>query len=241
MKLVILAGGQGVRIQEFTQKIPKPLCTIGDMPMLVHLMFYFSKYGVKDFIICSGFKGSLIKKFFNKNLSKKIKKVIKNWSIKIVNTGIHTNTGGRIRRISKLVKNEKEFLLTYGDALSNVNIKNLIKHHKKENKLVTITVVKKPERFGKVVLKNNIIKKFDEKNNFFLINGGFMVVSSKVLKYLKNDKDIFEKKILEVFSKKKEVAGFMHNSFWQCVDNYRDWSFLNKIYKTRKIKKVFLK
>ena len=115
MKLVILAGGQGIRFQEFNQKIPKPLCTIGDMPMLVHLMFYFSKYGIKDFIICSGFKGNLIKKFFIKNLSKKIKKVIKNWNIKIVNTGTHTNTGGRIKRISKLLSEE---FLTY-DALSS--------------------------------------------------------------------------------------------------------------------------
>ena len=241
MKLVILAGGQGTRMEEFTKKIPKPLCTIGDLPMLVHLMFYYSKYGIRDFIICSGFKGRLINKFFTENLSKKIKKNIKNWSIKIVNTGIHTNTGGRIKRISKLVKNEKEFLLTYGDALSNVNIKNLIKYHKKQNKLITITVVKKPERFGKVILKNNTIKKFYEKNNYFLINGGFMVVSTKILKYLKNDNDIFEKKILEAFSRKKKVAGFKHNSFWQCVDNYRDWSFLNKLYKTKKIKNIFLK
>jgi len=242
IKLVILAGGKGVRISEgVDKKIPKPLSLVGDYPILLHLMFYYSSFGVNEFIICTGYKSELIKNFFKNNLSKELKKKIKEWKINIVDTGIGTNTGGRIKKIKKYLINNDFFYLTYGDALSDVNIHKLFKFHLKMKKDVTVTTVLKSERYGKVELKNNLIKKFDEKKNKLLINGGFMVISTKVFKDLKKNSDIFEKKILENYAKKKMLAGYMHKNFWQCVDNFRDWEFINNIYKKNKIKKIFMK
>lgn len=239
MKLVILAGGKGSRIKDVSYDAPKPLCNIGDMPMILHLMYYYSKFDIKDFIICAGYKSSIIKNFFKSHIPKKIKQILSKWNVKIINTGLHTQTGGRVLKIKKLLKGDKDFLLTYGDALSDVNINNLIKLHIKKKANVTITVVKKPERYGKVIIAKNKIKKFDEKKNKILINGGFMVVSSKIFKYLKNDNDIFEKKILENLANKSKIYGYLHPGFWQCVDNFRDWDFLNKIYNSNNNKKIF--
>ena len=240
MKLVILAGGKGLRISDVSNNNPKPLCKIGDIPMILHIMFYYSKFGIKDFIICTGYKGYLINKFFKKYVPKKFKKELYEWKIKIVNTGLNTNTGGRVLKIKKNLEKDNNFLLTYGDALSDVDINSLIKLHERKKAYATITVVKKPERYGKVKIINNKIKKFDEKNNNILINGGFMVISSKIFKYLKNNNDIFEKKILENLTYKKKIYGHLHSGFWQCVDNFRDWEFLEKIYKNNKNKKIFL-
>jgi len=241
-KLVILAGGKGVRISEgANKKIPKPLSLIGDYPILLHLMFYYSNYGINEFIICTGYKSELIKNFFKNNLSKNLKKKIKDWKINIINTGINTNTGGRIKKIENYLIKDDFFYLTYGDALSDVNIKKLLEFHLHKKKDITVTVVLKSERFGKVELKNNLIKKFDEKKNKLLINGGFMVVSTKIFKDLKKNTDIFEKKILEKYAKKNNLAGYVHKKFWQCVDNFRDWEFINNLYVKKKIKNVFLK
>ena len=242
IKLVILAGGKGVRISEgIGKKIPKPLSMIGDHPLLLHIMFYYSNFGVNEFIICTGYKSELIENFFKKKLSKKVKNKIKNWKITIINTGMNTNTGGRIRKIKKHLIEDDFFYLTYGDALSDVNINKLLRFHLNMKKDITVTTVLKSERYGKVELKNNLIKRFDEKKNKLLINGGFMVVSTNIFKHLKKDSDIFEKKILENYAKKNMLAGYMHRKFWQCVDNFRDWEFINNIYKKEKINKIFMR
>ena len=241
MKLVILAGGKGTRLSEFTKVIPKPLSLVGDFPLIFHLMYYYSHFGIRDFIICSGYKSKLIENFFKEKISLKFKKILKKWNIKIVNTGIYTNTGGRVKRVENLLKNEDNFLLTYGDALSDINIKKLINFHYKSINPATISVVLNKERFGKVLIKKNNLVKFEEKRAITLINGGFMVLSSKIFKILKSDKDILEEKVLEFYSKKKMLNGYLHRGFWQCVDNYRDWEFINQIYKEKKITNVFIK
>lgn len=240
-KLVILAGGKGTRLIEFTKDIPKPMTLIGDLPILLHLMYHYNKFGIKDFIICAGYKKKLIDQFFKKKINKKFKQLISSWNINIVNTGLKTNTGGRIGRIKKYLSKDDYFLLTYGDALSDVNIRTLINFFKKKKKDAVITVVKKKDRYGAVILKNDTIHQFDEKKNFKRINGGYMVLSKKILKYIKNDSDIFEKKVLEKLAKEKKLAGFNHNGFWQCVDNFRDWEHLNELYQSKNIRNIFVK
>ena len=205
MKLVILAGGRGTRLSEETSIKPKPLVEIGGMPIIWHIMKLYSKHGINDFIICLGYKGYLIKEFFSnyslhtsditintkKNKITTHKKDTENWNITLVNTGENTMTGGRILKIKNYV--DDEFCLTYGDGLSDVNIKELIKFHKKHKKNATVTVVKPNARFGSVKIdKNNKISSFMEKNNEQVqwVNGGFFVLNKKIFKYLKNDNTI---------------------------------------------------
>lgn len=240
-KLVILAGGRGTRLLEFTKDLPKPMAIIGDLPILFHIMNYYSKFGVKEYIICAGYKKKIIENFFSKKINKKYKKILTNWNINIVNTGLNTNTGGRVKRVEKYLLKDSHFFLTYGDALSDININKLEKFFLKQNREVAISVVKKKERYGAVISKGNLISKFDEKNNFKKINGGFMVVSSKVFKYLKKDSDVFEKIVLEKLAARKQLSGFNHSGFWQCVDNFRDWEFLNKLYQSKNLKNIFIR
>ena len=227
MKLVILAGGLGTRISEETKLKPKPMINIGNKPIIWHLMKIYSHYGVTHFIICLGYKGSVLKNTLNKYTKNE------NWKIDFVDTGKNIMTGGRIKRIKKYLNNEKNFCLSYGDGLCNVNINNLISFHKINNKIATLTAVKQKNRFGVLTIqKNNLIKKINEKPVEF-INGGFFVLSNQIFKYLKNDKTIFEKDCLPMLSKKKQLMAYKHNGFWACMDTMRDKKDLNKIWKSK--------
>ena len=226
MKVVILAGGYGTRLGEETKKKPKPLVKIGGKPIIWHIIKIYSYYGINEFIICLGYKGNLLKKELNKlNLNK-------NWDIKYVNTGLKTMTGGRIKRIKKYLFNNENFCLSYGDGVSDVNIKKLIKFHEKNNKIATLTAVKYKNPKGVLsISKKSKIKTIKEKPLEY-INGGFFVLSKKIFYYLKNDKTIFEKDCLPKLARNNQLLAFKHNGFWGCMDTFREKKELNKIYKS---------
>jgi len=229
MKVILLAGGLGTRISEYTKTIPKPMIKIKGKPLLLHIMKQYSKYGFKDFYIALGYKGKVIKKFFNKKFF--------DWNVNLIETGKNTMTGGRLKRLRKFIGNET-FMMTYGDGLSNVNLKKLLKFHKKNKKLVTLTAVRPPARFGALELKGQLVSYFKEKSKHDenWINGGFFVMEPGFLKSLKNDNTILERKPLENVARKKQLAAFKHEGFWQCMDTKKDKDNLSKILSNRKIK-----
>ena len=202
MKAVILAGGLGTRISEETHLRPKPMIEIGGMPIIWHIMKIYSFYGINEFIICCGYKGYIIKEIFSNyslhssdikcNVSSKkieiLNKNSENWEITLIDTGLSTMTGGRLKKISRYIKKNENFCMTYGDGLSNIDIKKLINFHKKNKKLVTLTAVRPPARFGAIKLKKNFVKYFKEKSKLDegWINGGFFVMEPKFLKFIKN-------------------------------------------------------
>jgi len=228
MKVVILAGGFGTRLSEYTQATPKPMINIAGKPMLVHIMKIYAKYGFKDFYIALGYKGNVIKNFFKKNYF--------GWNINLIDTGKNTMTGGRLKRLKKYLGNET-FMMTYGDGLSNVNLKKLLRFHKKNKKLVTLTAVRPPARFGALKLKDGKVSYFKEKSKLDegWINGGFFVMEARFLNFIKNDKTYLEKEPLEKVSQKKQLAAYKHEGFWQCMDTKRDKDKLNKIFNKKKL------
>jgi glucose-1-phosphate cytidylyltransferase len=228
MKVVILAGGLGTRISEYTKFIPKPMIKINGLPILVHIMKHYAKFGFNEFYIALGYKGNVIKNYFKNNKF--------NWKINLINTGKNTMTGGRLKKLKKYLNGES-FFLTYGDGLSDVNILKLLKFHKKNKKLVTVTAVRPPARFGALKLKGNFVRYFKEKSSMDegWINGGFFVVSKKFLNFIKNDKTYLEREPLEKASKLKQLCAYKHNGFWQCIDNKRDLISINKKIKEKKI------
>lgn len=246
MKVVILAGGRGTRIQEESLIKPKPLIEIGSKPIIWHIMKTYSHYGFKEFVICCGYKGYLIKEYFanfslhNSDVTIDIKKneikVHKNnnedWKITLIDTGDDSLTGGRILRIKDFV--DEEFLLTYGDGVADVNISKLIEHHKINKKIATMTVVQPQGRFGVVEFntKNNLIENFSEKlkGDGVWINGGFFVLNKKIFKYLKDDFTIWEKEPLEKLSKENELVAFKHDNFWYPMDTMRDKDYLENLW-----------
>ena len=223
MKVVILAGGFGSRISEYTRLIPKPMVKILKIPIIVRIINHYIKYGFNEFIIAAGYKSKIIKDYFKKNR--------KNIKVSVIDTGKKTMTGGRIKKISKHLK--QTFMLTYGDGLSNVNLKKLVKHHKKQKKLVTVTAVRPPARFGELKIKRTKVYRFKEKVPMTegWINGGFFVMEPKFIKFIKNDKSILEQKPLEKACKLGELTAFKHHGFWQCMDTKRDRDHLEKIIK----------
>ena len=221
MKVVILAGGLGTRISEYTRNIPKPMIKIKGQPILLRIMKHYYKFGFNDFYIASGYKGKIIKNYFK---NKKF-----NFKVNIIDTGLNTMTGGRVLRLKKILKSET-FLLTYGDGLSDINIKNLIHFHKKSKNYVTLTAVRPPARFGAIKLHGNRVKVFKEKSRLDegWINGGFFVMSPKIFKFIKNDKSYLERQPLENLSKKNKLGAYKHFGFWQCMDTLRDKEILEK-------------
>ncbi len=227
MKVVILAGGRGSRISEESKYRPKPMVKIGSKPIIWHIVKYYESFGLKEFIICAGYKKKSIQDFFSKSSDLKCK-------INVVNTGLNTMTGGRIKRIKKYLKKDSDFFLTYGDGLSNIDINKTYKLHKKKKKIVTISAVKTNSKFGIIKFskkRKNEIESFKEKPSDFFISGGFFVVSTKVFKFIKNDKSIFEFDCLPHLSKNKEIAGYYHSGFWHCLDTMRDKEDLNILWK----------
>ncbi len=222
-KVVILAGGFGTRISDYTKTIPKPMIKINNKPILVHIMEHYSRYGYKNFYIALGYKGSVIKNYFKKNKF--------DWNINLIDTGLNTMTGGRLKRMKKILGNET-FFLTYGDGLSNVNINKLKKFHKNNNKMVTLTAVRPPARFGALKLKGNKVQYFKEKSKMDegWINGGFFVINPEFLKYIKNDKTFLEREPLEKATRLNQLVAYKHKGFWQCMDSKRDKDKLEKIF-----------
>ena len=224
MKVVILAGGLGTRISEYTKTIPKPMIEVCKKPLIYFIMKHYANYGFKNFYIALGYKGHVIKKYFEKRNF--------GWNINLIDTGKKTMTGGRLKRLKKYLGNER-FMLTYGDGLSNVNIKKLLNFHKKNRKLVTLTAARPPARFGAIKILGNKVKYFKEKSKLDAgwINGGFFVMQPEFLNYIKNDQTFLEKEPMELLTKKNQLVAFKHDDFWQCMDTKRDMDNLNIILK----------
>tara|TARA_Y100000817_G_C16793738_1_gene516381 strand:+ start:223 stop:909 length:687 start_codon:yes stop_codon:yes gene_type:complete len=221
MKVVILAGGKGSRLSEYTKKIPKPMVKILNVPIIVRIIKHYKKFGFKNFIIASGYKSKIIENYFKKNLL--------GLDIKVVNTGINSMTGGRVLRLAKIIGNHK-FMLTYGDALSNINLRGLLKFHIRNKNYVTLTAVRPPARFGGIKLSGKKVKYFKEKSRLDegWINGGFFVMEPKIFNYIKNDSTVLERSPLENICKIKKLGAYKHNKFWQCMDTLRDKRLLEK-------------
>ena len=224
MKVVILAGGLGTRLSEYTHSIPKPMIKIKGKPMIYYIMKHYSNYGFNNFYLALGYKGEIIKKYFKKNSF--------GWKINLIDTGRNTMTGGRLKRLGKYLKQEK-FFLTYGDGLSNVNLKKLLEFHNKKKKLVTLTAVRPPARFGAIKLKGDFVNYFKEKSKLDegWINGGFFVIEPEFLKNIRNDQSFLEREPLEKIYKKKQLVAYKHTGFWQCVDTKRDLDFIKESFK----------
>lgn len=227
-KVVILCGGKGKRISAETKYKPKPLIKIGSKPILEHIMEIYKKNGFSNFYLLLGYKGNQIKNYFSKK---------KKFNIKFINSGSYTGTAGRLLFIRKFLKRNENFLLTYGDGLTNQNLFKLLKLHIKKNKICTMTIVRPPTRFGEVKLKNDLIVDYKEKRKVGSgwINGGFMVLNEKVYQYLgKKQTQMFESKPMERLSKKKKLVAFKHNGFWQCMDTLKEKEYLNFLFRNNK-------
>ena len=246
MKVVILAGGLGTRISEESHLKPKPMIEIGGQPILWHIMKEYSYYGFHEFIICAGYKQHVIKEFFadyylhrsditfdfsTENRMEIHNNVAEPWKVTIIDTGLNTMTGGRIKRIKDYIGNET-FMLTYGDGVCDINIKDLYDFHKKRNRLATMTAIQPGGRFGVLDIDNeDIIKKFSEKKkeDGGWINGGYMVLEPQVIDYIADDKTTFEKEPLEKLSAEGQLQAYKYSGFWQCMDTQRDKMFLEEL------------
>ena len=227
MKIILLCGGLGTRLAEETKVKPKPMVKIGSEPILIHLINYYKKFGFKEFVLALGYKGYVIKDYFKKKKNLKQK-------IILADTGKSTLTGGRLLRLKKYIDDNDDFMLTYGDGLSNVNLKKLLYFHKKHNKICTLTAVRPQARFGELTISNNSqVKKFEEKpqTSQNWINGGFFVFKKDIFKYLKNDYTVLERYPLQMLTREKQLMAYKHPGFWQCMDTLRDKNVLNDIWK----------
>ena len=250
MKAVILAGGFGTRISEETDLKPKPMIEIGGKPILWHIMKTYSYYGINDFIICCGYKGYIIKEYFANYFlhqsdvtfdMKKNKMIVHKdraepWKVTLVDTGDNSMTGGRLKRVYHFIKDEKSFCFTYGDGVGNIDIKKLINFHNSHGKLATLTGVYPPGRFGALVINNNLVEKFEEKpkGDGALINGGYFILSPKVVERIINDNTTWEQEPLRSLARDNELMSYKHEGFWQPMDTIRDKWKLNKLIEQNK-------
>ena len=227
MKAVILAGGYGTRISEESDLKPKPLIEIGGKPILWHILKIYSNYDINEFVICCGYRGEQIKEFFGK-LDSTL------WDVQLVDTGLDTLTGGRLKRIQDHI--DDTFCVTYGDGLSDIDINRLISFHKEKKSLVTLTAVHPPERFGVLNLSGDYVTEFHEKHSgqSSWINGGFFVFEPGIFDYLQDDLTILEKTPLETLAKEKKLAAFKHDGFWYPMDTLRDKKYLENLWSSNK-------
>ncbi|WP_148409089.1 glucose-1-phosphate cytidylyltransferase [Murimonas intestini] len=249
MKVVILAGGFGTRISEESHLKPKPMIEIGERPILWHIMKEYSYYGFNEFVICLGYKQYIIKEFFADyflhtsditfDLAKNEMKVHNNysepWKVTLVDTGLNTMTGGRIKRIKEYVKNDT-FMMTYGDGVSDINVRDLLEYHKKNGKIATLTAVNVGQRFGVLDIsgKDNSIRAFREKaeSDGSRINAGYMVLEPAIFDYIDGDNTVFEQEPLRALANMGELCAYKHNGFWQCMDTQREKEKLEKMWAT---------
>ena len=254
MKVVILAGGYGTRISEESHLRPKPMIEIGGNPILWHIMKHYSHYGFNEFIICCGYKGYMIKEYFadyylhrsditfdftENNKMTIHSNVAEPWKVTLVDTGIDTMTGGRLKRVQKYIGDET-FMLTYGDGVSDINITNLLEFHKQNNKIATLTAIQPGGRFGVLDIDddNTTITSFAEKSkeDGGWINAGFMVLESGIFDYIKGDDTFLEKEPLESLAKDRMLNAYKHNGFWQCMDTQRDKGLLEQLWRENNAK-----
>ena len=251
MKVVILAGGFGTRISEESHLIPKPMIEIGEKPILWHIMKYYSSFGYNDFIICCGYKQYVIKEFFADyylhmsdvtfDFSVANKMVILNnttepWKVTLIDTGLNTMTGGRIKRVQPYIGNEP-FMLTYGDGVANIDIDALVGYHKSHGKIATLTAIQPGSRFGTLDIEGGgEISAFKEKSkdDGGWINGGFMVLNSEIMDYISGDDCIFERDPLETLAREQQLSAYKHDGFWQCMDTMRDKEVLENLWASNK-------
>ena len=247
MKVIILAGGFGTRLSEYTDVIPKPMAKIGDKPILWHIMKIFEHHALNDFVLALGYKNEIIKEYFSKysllnsDFSIHLKSgnmqmhqvQSENWNVTLVDTGLDTMTGGRIKRLKDFVGNQT-FMVTYGDGVGNIDIKNLIKFHKSHKKLATVTAVRPQARFGELEIVDDCVKSFKEKPQLDQgwINGGFFVLEPEVFDLISDDSVMFERQPLEELSSEENLMAYKHHGFWKCMDTKRDLEILNDLWNT---------
>ena len=246
MKAIILAGGLGTRISEESSTKPKPMITVGGKPIIWHIMKMYSHHGINDFVICCGYKGYMIKEYFanyflhmsdvtydiENNSMRVHEKRVEPWKVTLVDTGENTMTGGRLGRIAEYIKDEESFCMTYGDGVSDVDISSTINFHKQHGKLATITGVMPSGRFGALDIRNQQVVSFKEKpkGDGAVINGGFFVLSPRVLSLIKGDKTIWEQEPLIQLAQEGQLMAFEHEGFWQPMDTQRDHHFLEELW-----------
>lgn len=247
MKVIILAGGFGTRLSEYTDVIPKPMAKIGDKPILWHIMKIFEHHALNDFVLALGYKNEIIKEYFSKysllnsDFSIDLKSgnmqmhqiQSEDWNVTLVDTGLDTMTGGRIKRLKNFVGNQT-FMVTYGDGVGNIDIKNLIKFHKSHKKLATVTAVRPQARFGELEIVDDCVKSFKEKPQLDQgwINGGFFVLEPEVFDLISDDSVMFERQPLEELSTEENLMAYKHHGFWKCMDTKRDLEILNDLWNT---------
>ena len=250
MKAVILAGGLGTRISEESDSRPKPMITIGGMPILWHIMKMYSHYGINEFIVCCGYKGYVIKEYFanyflhmsdvtfdmSENRMAVHNQKAEPWKVTLVDTGDDTMTGGRLKRVARYIQEDEIFCLTYGDGVSDVNITELIAFHRAQQVKATVTSVLPPGRFGALDVVGNRVKSFREKpqGDGAKVNGGFFVLSYKVIDYISGDKTIWERGPIERLAKEGDLAAYQHGGFWQPMDTLRDKMHLEELWQSGK-------
>jgi glucose-1-phosphate cytidylyltransferase len=227
MKAVILAGGYGTRISEESHLKPKPMIEIGGKPILWHILKIYSSYNINEFVICCGYKGEKIKEYFS-NIDST------SWNIELIDTGLDTMTGGRLKRIQNHI--DDTFCVTYGDGLSNVDINNLVAFHKEKKSIATLMAVHPPERFGVLDLNGDYVSEFHEKHSgeSSWVNGGFFVFEPEIFDYLQDDSTILERMPLETLAKENKLTAFRHDGFWYAMDTMRERKYLEKLWESQK-------
>jgi glucose-1-phosphate cytidylyltransferase len=250
--VIILCGGLGTRLREETEYRPKPMVEIGGRPILWHIMRLYAHYGFKEFILCLGYKGMMIKEYFlnyqpmvsdftihlgdTPSVSYLDRPEAIDWSVTLADTGLETMTGARVKRVAKYVKADR-FMLTYGDGLASINVRALLEYHQAHGKMVTITGVRPPSRFGEMNVRDGSVASFDEKPQVSegMVNGGFFVCERDFVEYLSDDDDcVLEQEPLRRVAADGQLAAYEHDGFWQCMDTYREWQLLTKIWESGK-------
>lgn len=250
MKAVILAGGLGTRISEETSVRPKPMVEIGGKPVLWHIMKIYSAHGINEFIVCCGYKGYVIKEYFanyflhmsdvtfdmEHNKMEVHQRFAEPWKVTLVDTGDETMTGGRLKRVADYVKDEEAFCFTYGDGVSDVNVTDLLAYHRRHNRLATLTGVQPPGRFGVLNLQDDHVTSFEEKphGEAGWVNGGFFVLSPKVIDLIADDKTIWERGPMEKLARDNQLSAYLHHGFWQPMDTLRDKNHLEELWQSGK-------
>jgi len=250
MKAVILAGGFGTRLSEETILKPKPMVEIGGRPIILHIMNIYAFYGVTEFIIALGYKGEIIKEYFlnfyaiNNDISIDLKNgkttvhdgKQPNWRIHLVDTGLHTQTGGRLKRLEKWLAEDETFMFTYGDGVADIDLRALLEFHKSHGKLATVTTVRSPARFGRIGFNGDKITEFYEKPQSAegWINGGYFVLQKKAVEYIDDDETIWERAPVERLAGDGQLMGYRHNGFWSCMDTLKEKRYLEELWNSSK-------